>query len=374
MRAVWLICTALLAASACAAEPQHSDHTHNQASAAQTEYLSGADLETGPMSKEQIFGLIHKQVPELIDKPEACVNVFVQHRMKQLRIRFGHEDGLPDTRPHQEVIDEIPECNAGKVQVQGVSCQGIIEQGGLAMCQTAPNAKVKIGRSDDDFYYESADKNGNIIIGFDRDETITFIEAEGTRISFDLQRRDYDTSRIDGLPPSQVSTFSEAQLKRIRSSSARKKAGFASRSENLDFSDGFELPMTEFTKTTNFGAQRILNGEPKKPHYGVDLAAPVGTPIYAPAGGVVSLSDDDLYFEGAMVLIDHGQGLISMYLHVDEMLVEPGQVVKRGQQIATVGSKGRSTGPHLCWRLKWRNRNLDPELITLWSERAETIR
>ena len=255
-----------------------------------------------------------------------------------------------------------------------LECTGVIEQGGLVNCQTLPNAKVKIGRSADDFYYESADENGRIIVGFDRDETSTFIEATGARVSFDLPKREYDTSRIDGLPPSQVSTFTEAQLKRIRSSSARKKVGFASRAEDFGFLDGFTSPVTEFTKTTNFGAQRILNGEPKRPHYGVDLAAPVGTPIYAPADGVVSLSDDDLYFEGAMVLLDHGQGLISMYLHVNETMVEPGQHVKRGEQIATVGSKGRSTGPHLCWRLKWRNRNLDPELITQWSERAETIR
>ena len=131
-----------------------------------------------------------------------------------------------------------------------------------------------------------------------------------------------------------------------------------------------DLPirLKEFTKTSPFGAQRILNGEPKKPHMGVDIAAPTGTPIYAPADGVVSLADDDLYFEGAMVLLDHGQGLISMYLHVNEIFVEPGQAVKRGDQIATVGSKGRSTGPHLCWRLKWRNRNLDPELLTQWPE------
>ena len=265
-----------------------------------------------------------------------------------------------------------------------LGCTGIIAQGGLVTCQTLPHAKVKIGRSADDFYYESADENGRILVGFDRDETRTFIQAlspkkMGARqasdtLSFDFKKRAYDTSRIDGLPPSQVSTFSETQLKRIRSSSARKKKGFASRSGQLGFTDGFVLPVSEFTKTTNFGAQRILNGEPKKPHYGVDLAAPVGTPIYAPADGIVSLSDDDLYFEGAMVLLDHGQGLISMYLHVDEMMVEPGQMVKRGEQIATVGSKGRSTGPHLCWRLKWRNRNLDPELLTKWSERAETTR
>ena len=253
------------------------------------------------------------------------------------------------------------------VELAKITCNGVAQQGGAVLCQTEPNAKVKVARSEKDFYFESADENGLIIIGFDRDETKNFIEVAGDRVSFDLKPRDYDTSRIDGLPPSQVSTFSEAQLKRIRSSSARKKTGFASRAKAMGFINGFDLPIkADFIKTTNFGAQRILNGEPKKPHYGVDLAAPVGTPIYAPADGVVSLADDDLYFEGAMVLLDHGQGLISMYLHTDEIMVEPGQTVKQGEQIATVGSKGRSTGPHLCWRLKWRNRNLDPLLLTEW--------
>ncbi len=248
-----------------------------------------------------------------------------------------------------------------------IHCLGVVQQGGAVLCQTAPNERVKVARSENDFYYESANEIGQIIIGFDRDETKGFVAVEGGRVDFNLTARDYDTSRIDGLPPSQVSTFTDAQLKRIRRSSARKKIGFASRAEEMGFRDGFDLPIkAEFVKTTNFGAQRILNGEPKKPHYGVDLAAPVGTPIYAPADGIVSLADDDLYFEGAMVLLDHGQGLISMYLHTDEILVEPGQRVSQGEQIATVGSKGRSTGPHLCWRLKWRNRNLDPELLTEW--------
>ena len=250
-----------------------------------------------------------------------------------------------------------------------ISCTGVVQQGGAVLCQTTPNAKVKIARSEKDFYFENADAAGKIIVGFDRDEGANFIEAEGERVTFDLEKRDYDISRIDGLPPSQVSTFTEAQLTHIRSSSARKKEGFASREGLLGFVNGFELPIkAEFIKTTNFGAQRILNGEPKSPHYGVDLAAPVGTPIYAPADGIVSLADDDLYFEGAMVLLDHGQGLISMYLHVDSITVEEGQAVKQGEQIATVGSKGRSTGPHLCWRLKWRNRNLDPELLTEWPQ------
>jgi murein DD-endopeptidase MepM/ murein hydrolase activator NlpD len=300
------------------------------------------------------------------------------------------ERDTPTTHAHNH-NSAVQTASAPEVQapqVMPLECTGIIAQGGLVSCQTLPKAKVKIGRSGDDFYYESANDAGRIIVGFDRDEARTIIQAipqdkshpefgpltPSRKVSFDFEKREYDTSRIDGLPPSQVSTFTEAQLKRIRASSAKKKKGFASRSEQLGFSDGFVLPVSEFRKTTNFGAQRILNGEPKKPHYGVDLAAPVGTPIYAPADGVVSLSDDDLYFEGAMVLLDHGQGLISMYLHVDEMMVEPGQLVKRGEQIATVGSKGRSTGPHLCWRLKWRNRNLDPELLTEWNARAETIR
>ena len=152
-----------------------------------------------------------------------------------------------------------------------LSCTGVAQQGGAVLCKTKPNAKVKVARSEKDFYFENANEEGLIIIGFDRNEKSNFVEVEGQRVSFDLKPRAYDTSRIDGLPPSQVSTFTEAQLKRIRSSSARKKVGFNSRAKELGFKNGFISPVKEFTKTTNFGAQRILNGEPKKPHYGVCL-------------------------------------------------------------------------------------------------------
>lgn len=280
------------------------------------------------------------------------------------------DPALPEFKTVQTapLTGSAPLIQPETLPIPNVICQGVAKQGGAVLCQTAPNAKVKVARSEEDFYFENADALGRIIIGFDRDEGENFIEANGERITFDLVARDYDISRIDGLPPSQVSTFSQAQLKRIRASSARKKVGFASRETTLGFTNGFISPVKDFRKTTNFGAQRILNGEEKRPHYGVDLAAPIGTPIYAPADGVVSLADDDLYFEGAMVMLDHGQGLISMYLHTDEILVEAGQSVKQGEQIATIGSKGRSTGPHLCWRLKWRNRNLDPELLTQWPD------
>lgn len=250
------------------------------------------------------------------------------------------------------------------------SCRGVFKQGGLVLCQTAPGTTITHnGQS------VVTDAEGRAFIGFDRDAEIAGeinIQRSGEDVKtlrYVLEKREYDISRIDGLPPSQVSTFSDAQLERIRSASARKKVGFASRAEEIGFVDGFDYPITEFRKTSPFGAQRILNGEPKRPHYGVDIGAPEGTAIYAPADGIVSLADDDLYFEGAMVMLDHGQGLNSMYLHVSEIFVEAGQSVKKGEKIAAVGSKGRSTGPHLCWRLKWRNRNLDPELLTEWPDK-----
>ena len=262
----------------------------------------------------------------------------------------------------RELADDLLSLKIGP----HLDCNGIVKQGGLVVCETMPNATVTIGRAENDTYTQAADANGIILIGFDRDEPPAFAVANGVRVDFDIAPRDWDISRIDGLPKNMVSEYTEDELRRIRAASARKKKGFASMVEEIGFRDGFILPIRgEYVKTTNFGAQRILNGEPKSPHYGVDLAAPKGTPIVAPADGIVSLADDDMYFEGSLIMIDHGQGLISYYLHNEDVLVEEGQRVRQGEQIATVGSRGRSTGPHLCWRLKWRGRNLDPELIAM---------
>ena len=258
-----------------------------------------------------------------------------------------------------------------------LTCEGIVQQGGLVVCQTEPGVRVEVGRAEDDIYVQRADADGVVVVGFDRDEPDNFIRVGETRIDFDMQPRDWDISRIDGLPKRFVSEYTEKQLAHIRRSSARKKVGFASKVETIGFRTsrvaGFINPIPDgYTKTTNFGAQRILNGEPKRPHFGVDFAAPAGTPIVAPADGIVSLADDDMYFEGSLVMIDHGQGLISYYLHGEDVLVEDGQAVKQGEPIATVGSRGRSTGPHLCWRLKWRGRNLDPELVMMDWPRHDT--
>ena len=127
--------------------------------------------------------------------------------------------------------------------------------------------------------------------------------------------------------------------------------------------NGFTLPVEGARLSARFGGQRILNGEPKRPHYGADLAAPIGTPVRAPAPGQVCFAETNMHFDGSLVLIDHGQGLISCYLHLSRVDAVVGQTVARGDLIGAVGMEGRATGPHLCWRLKWRGRNLDPMLM-----------
>jgi len=243
-----------------------------------------------------------------------------------------------------------------------IHCEGPFAQGGAAICQAPPGSRIQLGDAG-----TKADRDGVFVVGFDRDSPglevalVELPDGEMVEFAFAIEKRDYSISRIDGLPPSQVDTYTESELLRIEASSARKRVGDASRAEISGYRQRFSWPF-EGRKTSPFGAQRILNGVEKRPHYGVDLAAPKGTPIRAPADGIVTLADADLYFEGAMIVIDHGQGFLSKYLHVSRIDVESGQLVTRGDLIGAVGSRGRSTGPHLCWRLKWRDRNLDPEL------------
>ena len=111
-----------------------------------------------------------------------------------------------------------------------------------------------------------------------------------------------------------------------------------------------------------YGSRRILNGQPRAPHYGIDIAAPKGTPVIAPQDGIITMVDD-LYFTGWTIIMDHGHGLSSTFLHLDQTAVEEGQTVKRGEALGTVGSSGRSTGPHLDWRINLFEKRLDPMLV-----------
>lgn len=241
---------------------------------------------------------------------------------------------------------------------------GRLVQSGFAIGRTAPRARVYV----DGQFIDRASAEGLFVVGFDRDApsrvTVKVVTkgGEATRV-LDVFKTDYDIQRIDGLPQDQVTPSDPALLARIHAEALRKAVGFASDVDSDDFKGGFIMPVKATRQSSRFGGQRILNGVPMRPHYGADLAAPIGTPVVAPAAGVVSFAETGLHYEGGLIMIDHGQGLISLYLHLSKVLVAKGDMVNRGQLIGEVGMEGRATGPHLCWRLKWHGRNLDPTLL-----------
>lgn len=252
----------------------------------------------------------------------------------------------------------------GWARADTLALSGRRTQGGVLIGRTAPGAPLAL----DGAAIGEASPTGLFVIGFDRDagptaELSAYAGGAWTPTRLEIAPVAYEVQRIDGLPPQMVTpTDPDVVAREARDYSLKEKA-FASRAPIEDFKDGFAPPLEAPVRTSPFGVQRVLNGEPKTPHYGVDLAAPVGAPILAPCGGLVVLAAPDLYLDGGLTLIDHGQGLISAYLHQSEILVAAGDRVRTGAVIGKVGMKGRATGPHLCWRLKWRGRNLDPSLF-----------
>ena len=247
-----------------------------------------------------------------------------------------------------------------------LTLSGRLVQSGYAVGRTAPRATIRV----DDQPAGEASGEGLFVIGFDRDApAMCRLEARAASgsaaRSLSVAPVEYDLQRIDGLPQDQVTPTDPALLARIAEEAKRKAVGFASDLDFDGFRGGFTLPLPEgsFRQSARFGGQRVLNGVPERPHYRSDLAAPVGTPVMAPADGLVSFAETGLHYEGALILIDHGQGLISAYLHLSKVGVTAGQRVKRGELIGAVGKEGRATGPHLCWRMKWRGRNMDPMVM-----------
>lgn len=246
----------------------------------------------------------------------------------------------------------------------GLVLTGRFVQGGFAMGRTWPGALIFV----DGEALTTASAAGLFIVGFDRDApgSVQIEAQDATRIarrSLTIVPGQFASTRINGLPPSTVEPTDPALLARIQQEVALKVEGFASRTDTDDFRSGFIWPLATRRVTSAWGAQRILNGTPARPHYGIDLAAPAGTSIRAPADGLVTLARTGLHFEGGLTLIDHGQGLVTACLHQSRIDVLPGQRVSRGDVIGRVGMTGRATGPHLCWRMRWRDRNLDPSLM-----------
>ncbi len=256
---------------------------------------------------------------------------------------------------------------AGSAQAQdteGLTLTGRFVQGGHVLGRTWPRALIFV----DGESLTAASADGAFIIGFDRDAAGSVqIEARlggrSARRTLDIARGQFPSTSVNGLPPSTVEPSDPELLARIQREIVIKTEGFASRIDTDHFRDGFDWPLEAFRISSRWGSQRILNGTPARPHYGIDLAAPQGTVIHAPAAGRVTLAQSGLHFEGGLVLIDHGQGLITAYLHQSRIDVVAGQELRRGEALGRVGMTGRATGPHLCWRMKWRDRNLDPSLL-----------
>lgn len=238
---------------------------------------------------------------------------------------------------------------------------GQIMQGGIVRAKTVADAKVYL----EDRLLEVSE-NGDFIFGLTAEAPervqLAVQMSDGRRIERTLEvvQRSYEVQRIDGLDPKKVRPPPEVYDRIAREARMIGRIRHIN-SPNLDAFDDFVWPV-DGVITGVYGSRRILNGEPRSPHYGVDIACPQGTEIQAPAGGVVRMIED-MYFSGITMVIDHGYGLSSTFLHLNQARVALDERVEQGQIIAEVGSTGRVTGPHLDWRINWFERRLDPQSI-----------
>ncbi len=174
-----------------------------------------------------------------------------------------------------------------------------------------------------------------------------------------IRKRGYKEEHINNLPKRKVD-LSKPDLSRARKETAAIRATYRVRSHRIGFADGFRLPLTGTRFSGVFGSRRVLNGKPRRPHNGVDIAAPKGSPIVTTAPGEVVLTGKDYFFTGNTVVVDHGHGVISLYSHMDTIRVKEGDWLAADTVIGTVGMTGRATGPHLHWGMLVRHARVDP--------------
>ena len=239
---------------------------------------------------------------------------------------------------------------------------GKFVQGHFIIGKTDSNSKVKI-----DKLQVRVSKDGYFAFGISRDrkyDLVITIEKDGIKekIIKKVQKRKYNIQRIDGLEEKKV-TPPEEVYERIKKEN-KLIAKARSIDSDLDFfKDKFIIPVENAIITGVYGSQRILNGKPKWPHYGLDFAAKKGTKIKAMLSGTVTLAEPDLFYTGGTLIFDHGHGISTLYMHMDKMFVKKGQKVNKGDIIGTVGATGRATGAHLDVRLNWFDVRLDPATV-----------
>ena len=243
-------------------------------------------------------------------------------------------------------------------QLNAIEFKGKFLQGHYIVGKTDPSAKIIIDKKE-----VKVSKDGYFVFGIDRDRkfdlTITkIINGKKEIITKQVLKRKYNIQRIDGLDEKKV-TPPESVYKRIKEENNRIGEARAINSDLPFFKNVFIMPVEGIISGV-YGSQRILNGKPRWPHYGIDIAAKQGTVIKSSGSGVVTMAEDDLYYTGGTIIMDHGHGISTIYSHLETVMVSVGDKINQGDIIGTVGSTGRSTGPHLDFRVNWFQTRLDP--------------
>lgn len=248
------------------------------------------------------------------------------------------------------------------MSLQALELRGELQQGSLIRGKLPPGSQIWL-----DERQITVAPSGDFALGFSRDDKLNWQlkwrlpdGSEHTKPLI-IDKRLYREQHIDGLPPKMV-TPPESTLARIRKDAQMVREARDRVELDTAFAQDFVWPATGPISGV-YGSRRILNGEPKRPHYGVDVAGPVGQPVYAPADGLVTLFVPDMYYSGGTLIIDHGYGVSSTFLHLHKGHVKVGQRVKQGELIAEIGDTGRVTGPHLDWRMNWYEKRIDPQLL-----------
>ncbi len=239
-----------------------------------------------------------------------------------------------------------------------IDLEGYFIQGGYVKGKTSSKIKIKFENRD---VYLS--KKNKFILGFGRDYSevanLKFnIDNKWIKKTLKIKKNKYKIQKIDGLPKKFVSPPKEIYERIIRENKLIAKVRTLNSKIDYTFQD-FLLPANGII-TGVFGSQRILNGKPRRPHYGIDIAAKKGSKVISPTDAIVRLSEKDLYFTGGTIMLDHGHGITSVYSHLSKVLVKKNDKIQKGDVIGLIGSTGRSTGPHLDWRINWFDQRLDP--------------
>ena len=243
-----------------------------------------------------------------------------------------------------------------------LSLTGMLTQGSLLRGQAKPGDVITLNNR-----VINVAKNGEFVIGFGRDAelshqlVVTGKDKKPVNFVISLHQRDYKIQRVNGISK-KITHPNTKNIARSRLDAKQVRAARAIFSEQLHFQQQFIWPAKGIISGV-YGSQRYYNGKPGRPHYGVDMAGPRGTDVVAPADGIVRLFVPDMFYSGGTLIIDHGMGVSSTFLHLSAGLVKAGDVVKQGQLIAKTGTTGRSTGPHLDWRMNWLNQRIDPALL-----------